>query len=120
MYVYYYAVYICFVRTNNVSILPQITTIVVFLVFLVLCIVGVSRVKEGLDLTDVVPKNTNEYRFLEAQSKYFGFYNFYAVTKVWVAGGGGGGGIHIPGPLFTGTHVMINPAATFNCLKSVT
>ena len=89
MYVYYYAVYICFVRTNNVSILPQITTIVVFLVFLVLCIVGVSRVKEGLDLTDVVPKNTNEYRFLEAQSKYFGFYNFYAVTKVWVAGGGG-------------------------------
>ena len=74
--------------------------------------------KEGLDLTDVVPKNTNEYRFLEAQSKYFGFYNFYAVTKVCVACVAGG--TNIPGPLFTGTHIMINPAATFNCLKSVT
>ena len=38
--------------------------------------------RDGLDLTDIVPRGTNEHRFLEAQSQYFGFYNFYAVTKV--------------------------------------
>lgn len=66
--------------------MSQIFVVVTSLIMLVLCIVGVVRVKEGLDLTDVVPKNTNEYSFLEAQSKYFGFYNFYAVTKVCITG----------------------------------
>lgn len=36
---------------------------------------------DGLDLTDIVPRNTNEYNFLSAQNKYFGFYNMFAVTK---------------------------------------
>jgi hypothetical protein len=33
---------------------------------------GTAQVKDGLDLTDVVPKDTNEYKFLQAESKYFG------------------------------------------------
>jgi len=38
------------------------------------------RVRDGLDLTDIVPQNSNEYAFLAAQAKHFGFYNMYAVT----------------------------------------
>ncbi|KAG5326513.1 PTC protein, partial [Acromyrmex heyeri] len=36
--------------------------------------------RDGLDLTDLVPQNSNEHEFLSAQAKYFGFYNMYAVT----------------------------------------
>lgn len=39
------------------------------------------KVTDGLDLTDIVPQNTNEYAFLSAQGNYFGFYNMYAVTR---------------------------------------
>ena len=53
----------------------------IFVAMLVAGIIGTVQVKDGLDLTDVVPQHSNEYKFLEAQSKYFGFYNFYAVTK---------------------------------------
>jgi hypothetical protein len=42
---------------------------------------GLYRLKEGLDLTDVVPQGTDEHSFLEQQERYFGFYNFYVVTK---------------------------------------
>lgn len=52
------------------------------MVLLFIGIYGTAQVKDGLDLTDVVPKDTNEYKFLKAQSKYFGFYNVYMVTKV--------------------------------------
>lgn len=38
------------------------------------------RVRDGLDLTDIVPQNSNEHAFLAAQAKHFGFYNMYAVT----------------------------------------
>ncbi|XP_018902504.1 protein patched isoform X2 [Bemisia tabaci] len=48
---------------------------------LIASIWGITKVKDGLDLTDVVPQGTDEYFFLEAQSKFFGFYNMYAVTK---------------------------------------
>ncbi|XP_076289551.1 protein patched isoform X3 [Lasioglossum baleicum] len=38
------------------------------------------RVNDGLELTDLVPQNSNEHAFLAAQAKHFGFYNMYAVT----------------------------------------
>ena len=44
-------------------------------------IYGIGKVEDGLYLTDVVPRNTSVWRFLEAQDKYFGFYNMYAVTE---------------------------------------
>lgn len=31
-------------------------------------------------LSSFLPRNTQEYRYLEAQNKHFGFYNFYLVT----------------------------------------
>ena len=42
---------------------------------------GINKVEDGLDLTDVVPRNTSVWSFLKAQDQYFGFYNMYAVTK---------------------------------------
>ncbi|XP_076041583.1 protein patched [Oratosquilla oratoria] len=42
---------------------------------------GMSRVTDGLDLTDIVPRHTPEFAFLNAQQKYFGFYNMFAVTQ---------------------------------------
>ena len=59
----------------------QILVLCFFTVLLVTGIVGTLRVKDGLDITDVVPKGTNEYAFLAAQAEYFGYYNFYAVTQ---------------------------------------
>lgn len=42
---------------------------------------GLTKVTDGLDLTDVVPRDTSVYRFLKAQDNYFGFYNMFAVTQ---------------------------------------
>ncbi|XP_034941243.1 protein patched [Chelonus insularis] len=38
------------------------------------------KIDNGLELSDLVPQNSDEHAFLVAQSKYFGFYNMYAVT----------------------------------------
>ncbi|GFR30951.1 protein patched [Trichonephila clavata] len=53
----------------------------VYVTMLLLGIWGTFRVEEGLDLTDFVPKNTNEYDFLSQRTKYFGLFNMFAVTK---------------------------------------
>jgi hypothetical protein len=37
-------------------------------------------VHDGLYLTDIVPRDTKEYDFINAQFKYFSFYNMYLVT----------------------------------------
>lgn len=39
------------------------------------------KLQDGLDLFDLVPKNTNEHKFLKVQSNMFGFYNMFAVTQ---------------------------------------
>ena len=45
-------------------------------------IYGTAMVEDGLELADLVPKGTNEYKFLEVQAKYFGSYDMHLVTKV--------------------------------------
>jgi patched 1 protein len=42
---------------------------------------GVTRLQDGLNLTDLVPGGTSEHDFLQAQSQYFGFYSMFAVTQ---------------------------------------
>ncbi|XP_069128023.1 protein patched homolog 1-like [Argopecten irradians] len=59
----------------------KVFTVLSFVIVLLVSIYGITKVKDGLDLTDIVPKGTNEYKFLDAQSDYFGFYNIYLVTK---------------------------------------
>ena len=52
-----------------------------FIALVIFGIVGIMKVEDGLDLTDVVPRGTQEYQFLSEQQKYFGFYHMYAVTQ---------------------------------------
>ncbi|GAB1608434.1 protein patched homolog 1-like [Argonauta hians] len=59
----------------------KVFTFVVFIIITLIGIYGITLVEDGLELTDIVPHGTAEYNFLEAKSKYFGFYNFFAVTK---------------------------------------
>ncbi|KAJ3594314.1 hypothetical protein NHX12_003621 [Muraenolepis orangiensis] len=54
--------------------------VVLFLGLLGLSLYGTTLVHDGLYLTDVVPRDTREYDFIEAQFKYFSFYNMYLVT----------------------------------------
>ena len=39
-----------------------------------------TGLEDGLDLAELVPRNTSVAAFLAAEDRYFGFYNMYAVT----------------------------------------
>lgn len=56
-----------------------------FGMMLLIVVLGASlwqamRVSDGLELTDLVPRNSDEYAFLATQAKHFGIFNMYAVT----------------------------------------
>ncbi|XP_052888591.1 protein patched isoform X2 [Anopheles moucheti] len=62
------------------------SSVKVFAMLLLSGILGVSlfasmKLPDGLELTDLVPQNTNEHRFLSVQGKLFGFYSMFAVTQ---------------------------------------
>ena len=59
----------------------KVLTIILAVALVVASAYGINKVEDGLDLTDVVPRNTSVWSFLKAQDQYFGFYNMYAVTK---------------------------------------
>ncbi|XP_017770624.1 PREDICTED: protein patched [Nicrophorus vespilloides] len=51
-----------------------------YLGLVVFCIFNGLKVEYDVRLSSFLPKNTQEYHYLEAQNRYFGFYNFYLVT----------------------------------------
>ena len=55
--------------------------IILLLASLAASIWGVSRLKDGLSLTSLVPRESLEARFLQAQQKHFSIYQMFAVTK---------------------------------------
>ncbi|CAK6434115.1 unnamed protein product [Pipistrellus nathusii] len=59
----------------------KVAVILLFLGLLGLSLYGTTRVRDGLDLTDIVPRETREHDFIAAQFKYFSFYNMYIVTQ---------------------------------------
>ncbi|XP_021939583.1 protein patched isoform X2 [Zootermopsis nevadensis] len=59
----------------------KVVSMVILVVILAGSVWGITKVTDGLDLTDIVPQNTDEHAFLSAQGQYFGFYNMYAVTE---------------------------------------
>ncbi|XP_042307940.1 protein patched homolog 1 isoform X2 [Sceloporus undulatus] len=59
----------------------KIVVIFLFLALLGLSLYGTTCVRDGLDLTDIVPRETREYDFIAAQFKYFSFYHMYIVTQ---------------------------------------
>lgn len=52
-----------------------------FIISLAIGIVGVTRIQLGLEMTDIVPKDTAPYDFLSAREDYFSFYTMNAVVK---------------------------------------
>ncbi|XP_074612004.1 protein patched homolog 1-like isoform X2 [Acropora palmata] len=58
----------------------KITVLFMFACFFAAGLYGCMKVEEGLDLTDVVPRKSPEHKFVEAQFKYFSFYQIAAVT----------------------------------------
>lgn len=67
---------------SNFLLKPQVkfTAVVSLLAVLGTSAWGCSKLTDGLDLTDVVPRSTMEHAYLAAQGQYFGFYNMHAVT----------------------------------------
>ncbi|XP_030049507.1 protein patched homolog 1 isoform X1 [Microcaecilia unicolor] len=59
----------------------KVMVILFFLVLLGISLYGTTRVRDGLDLTDIVPRETREYDFIAAQFRFFSFYNMYVVTQ---------------------------------------
>ncbi|XP_013176469.1 PREDICTED: protein patched [Papilio xuthus] len=59
----------------------KVTSMLALIAVILASLWGATKVKDGLDLTDIVPENTDEHEFLSRQEKYFGFYNMYAVTQ---------------------------------------
>ena len=55
--------------------------IVFFLGLLAVGIYGAFQVEDGLELTDVVPRNSVAHKFVEAQFKYFSFYPMTLITQ---------------------------------------
>uniref|UniRef100_A0A1A8DFV5 Patched 2 n=1 Tax=Nothobranchius kadleci TaxID=1051664 RepID=A0A1A8DFV5_NOTKA len=58
----------------------KVIVVALFLGLLGLSLYGTTMVHDGLYLTDIVPRDTKEYDFIDAQFKYFSFYNMYLVT----------------------------------------
>ncbi|XP_026842444.1 protein patched isoform X1 [Drosophila persimilis] len=52
-----------------------------FLVALIFSLYASTKLQDGLDIIDLVPKHSNEHKFLDAQTRLFGFYSMYAVTQ---------------------------------------
>ncbi|KAK5871051.1 hypothetical protein PBY51_003953 [Eleginops maclovinus] len=59
----------------------KVVVIVLFLILLGVSLYGTTQVRDGLELTDIVPRETSEYDFIGAQFKFFSFYNMYVVTQ---------------------------------------
>lgn len=55
--------------------------IIFFLGLLAVAIDGALQVEDGMDLTDVVPSKSLEYKFVQARLKYFSFYPVVLVTQ---------------------------------------
>lgn len=49
-------------------------------VLLPLAVIGCARVKDGLNLLEVVPQGTPEYGFVSASLQYFSYFDTYVVT----------------------------------------
>ncbi|XP_068677045.1 protein patched homolog 1-like isoform X1 [Montipora foliosa] len=58
----------------------KITVLFMFACLFAAGLYGCMKVEEGLDLTDVVPRKSPEHKFVEAQFKYFSFYEIAGVT----------------------------------------
>ena len=62
---------------------PAVRTLAVlsFIALLVFGVWGVTHLEDGMQLSDLIPKQSHEYEYLIRQEKYFKFYSIFAVTQ---------------------------------------
>lgn len=53
---------------------------ITYAVLIIFCVFNGLKLEFDVRLSSFAPKNTQEFKYLEAQNRYFGFYNFYLVT----------------------------------------
>lgn len=63
--------------------LPLIRALIVisFICLVAFGVMGTMRLEDGLELSDLIPKGSNEYEYLRHQQRYFGMYRIFAVTQ---------------------------------------
>lgn len=59
----------------------KVVVLLSFVLLLAFCLSGIPSVRDGLELTDIVPRGTVEHKFLDVQRKFFSFYHMFAVTE---------------------------------------
>ena len=59
----------------------KVLVIFICFIFLLLCLSGFTQIKDGLELTDIVPRKTSGYQFLSTQKRFFNVFNIFAVTR---------------------------------------
>lgn len=72
-----YKFYATFIVKSSVKFFAML----IFFSIMLTSLLNAVKLEDGLDLFDLVPKNTNEHKFLSVQSNMFGFYNMFAVTQ---------------------------------------
>lgn len=72
-----YQHYASFVMQSSVKFFGTLT----FMGLMGFALFNVPKLRDGLDLYDLVPKNTLEHKFLRVQSGMFSFYSMFAVTQ---------------------------------------
>ena len=55
--------------------------LLLFAILFSVSIYGCIQVKDGIDMTDVVPKGTKLEKFLNTRNDYFSFYDIFIITK---------------------------------------
>lgn len=70
-----------FYAPSLITISSKVFVMIIYCGVLAFSMLQAIKLQDGLDLYDIVPKDTNEHKFLNAQSKLFGFYNMFAVTQ---------------------------------------
>ncbi|XP_066152815.1 protein patched [Euwallacea fornicatus] len=58
----------------------KILTCLVYVILVVFFVFNGLKLEFDVKLSSFLPRNTQEYKYLEAQDNYFGFYNFYLVV----------------------------------------
>lgn len=58
----------------------KVTLSLTYAVLIIFCVFNGLKLEYDVRLSTFLPKNTQEHKYLEAQNRFFGFYNFYLVT----------------------------------------
>ncbi|KAJ8913185.1 hypothetical protein NQ315_009022 [Exocentrus adspersus] len=53
---------------------------ITYAILIIFCVFNGLKLEFDVRLSAFLPKNTQEYKYLEAHNRFFGFYNFYLVT----------------------------------------